>query len=187
MLASGNAGRVEGAIPISEIIHHSVRRTSSEAFTRSTRGVFEMCAWWRIFFSCSLSVPFFPLPSLLLFFIYLIKLSTPTVICDSPPFPDIVSRLDSRYPLLPPPSLQPPSKKSTSKYASGLRDSALRSGTIPHNGSDGRTFPRGLFFSPSSTSSLRSHVSLSLTSPFQSHSTLLRFSSWLLSPLNSVP
>jgi len=52
MLTSGNAGWIGGAIPISEIIHHSVRRTSSRAFTsrREPSSKRVMAHFFHVFF-----------------------------------------------------------------------------------------------------------------------------------------
>lgn len=118
MLAPGNAGRVGGAIPISEIIHHSVRRTSSEVFT-AQREPSSKRARDGTFFFLVFSFLFFP-PSFLSF-LYLSR--QPSIDLDRRSrLRFSISFQDARFR-----SLVPPSKKSTSECASGLPDSALRS------------------------------------------------------------
>lgn len=139
MLAPGNAGR-ESAIPISEIIHHSVRRTSSEAFT-ARREVSSKRARDGTFFLVFSWFPFF-LP------LFLLLLSTSSTCQLRPSF---AIRLRFSISFRGSIRANPPSrsKKSTSKYASGLRDSALRSGRFRiMDRMDGRSRAASFFSHP---------------------------------------
>lgn len=161
MLASGNAGWIEGAIPISEIIHHSVRRTSSSIYV-PTRTVFETCVmtyFFHVFFSSSIS---------------LINHQ-----------PSRFSRL--RFSMSNRDSYDSLFKKSTNTLP-GLLDFALRSKRLRiMERIDGRSrsipslFTIPSFHPYSRITTLRSFPAGPKTSPFQSHSTLLRFSSRLRS------
>lgn len=166
MPASGNAGWMEGAIPISEIIHHSVRRTSSRAFTSRREP------------SSKRDGIFFPM-----FFFFLSLSFLPSTINRSQSslastFLDVASRCDSH-------DAPPPFKKSTCEYASWITRFCSSLKTTPHNGSHERTYAQHL--SSFHHRTLHSRVTLRFspagpkTSPFQSHSTLLRFSSRLRS------
>lgn len=125
MLASGNAGSIgggRGEIPISEIIHHSVRRTSSGAFT-SRREPSSKRARDGTFFP-----PFFSLP----------PLSFLSSTLDSVVSGISVSRCRLEMQFARCSSAH--SKSQRANTLPGLLDSALRSHkTTSHNGSDGRT------------------------------------------------
>lgn len=128
MLAPGNASRRTSSRRdnISEIIHHSVRRTSSGGIYCSTPNRLRNARVMALFFFRFLLASFFP-ASLFPPFIYLVNLSADlrASLAIRLRF-SISSFRGSRF--LERDTSQPPSKKSTSKYASGLRDSALRSG-----------------------------------------------------------
>lgn len=157
MLASRNAGWIEGAILISEIIHHSVRRTSSSIYV-PTRTVFETCVmayFFYVFFSS---------------FIFLINHQSIPVISRV-----YVSRchIEMRFARF--------TIQKVNEYASWITRFCSSFKTTPHNGSDGRSRSIPSLFTIPSFYSLFSYLRSSpagpKTSPFQSHSTLLRFSS----------
>lgn len=140
MLAPGNAGRVGGAIHISEIIHHSVRREHRRRHLRLDASRLRNAYVMAHFFLFSLFYFFPPLffPS----FISLVNrqlISIVIRVCVSQ------YRFKAQFVRR---SLAAVSKKSTSEYASGLPDSALRSGRFRiMDRTDGRS--RQPLFSPS--------------------------------------
>lgn len=153
---------MEGAIPISEIIHHSVRRTSSGAFT-SQREPSSKRARCHIFFHVFFAFSF----------ISRIKWSQSSLRF-SMSHRDAIRTMLLRH-----------SKSQRANTLPGLLDSALRSKRLRiMDQMDGRFALRTHLFSPFAPYSrvtLRSSPAGPKTSPFQSHSTLLRFSSRLRS------
>lgn len=129
-----------------------------------SRTVFE--TWWHIFFHVFFSFPLSFLPSTINRSQSSLASTSLDVACDSHDAP-------------------PPFKKSTCEYASWITRFCSSLKTTPHNGSHERTYAQHL--SSFHHRTLHSRVTLRFspagpkTSPFQSHSTLLRFSSRLRS------